>query len=89
MPLPTRTPCCARPLQRKLSHLRKKMWKEAGPPPDLATRLFTERIIYLVRCWAVAVHNNVMSATSSRCVRAGSIVCSQDLGLTPLQAAYR
>jgi len=25
------------------------MWKEAGPPPDLATRLFTERIIYLVR----------------------------------------
>jgi hypothetical protein len=35
--------------QRKLSHLRKKMWKEAGPPPDLATRLFTERIIYLVR----------------------------------------
>lgn len=55
VPLPTRTPCCARPLQRKLSHLRKKMWKEAGPPPDLATRLFTERIIYLVRCWAVAV----------------------------------
>lgn len=32
---------------RKLSHLRKKMWKEAGPPPDLATRLFSERIIYL------------------------------------------
>lgn len=25
------------------------MWKEAGPPPDLATRLFSERIIYLVR----------------------------------------
>eukprot|EP00955_Chlamydomonas_euryale_P119188 366577-Chlamydomonas_euryale.AAC.17 len=25
------------------------MWGEAGPPPDLATRLFTERIIYLVR----------------------------------------
>ncbi|PNH11833.1 ATP-dependent Clp protease proteolytic subunit-related protein 4, chloroplastic [Tetrabaena socialis] len=23
------------------------MWKEAGPPPDLATRLFTERIMYL------------------------------------------
>lgn len=32
---------------RKLSHLRKKLWKEAGPPPDLATRLFSERIIYL------------------------------------------
>ncbi|GIL74993.1 hypothetical protein Vretimale_2596 [Volvox reticuliferus] len=32
---------------RKLAHLRKKMWKEAGPPPDLATRLFTERIMYL------------------------------------------
>jgi len=32
---------------RKLSHLRKKMWREAGPPPELATRLFTERIIYL------------------------------------------
>lgn len=29
--------------------LRKKMYGEAGPPPDLATRLFTERIIYLVR----------------------------------------
>lgn len=27
--------------------LRKKMWNEAGPPPDLATRLFTERIMYL------------------------------------------
>lgn len=38
----------SRILQRKLSHLRKKMWREAGPPPDLATRLFTERIIYLV-----------------------------------------
>lgn len=24
------------------------MWREAGPPPDLATRLFTERIMYLV-----------------------------------------
>lgn len=35
-------------LQRKLSHLRRKLWREAGPPPDLATRLFTERIIYLV-----------------------------------------
>lgn len=23
------------------------MWREAGPPPDLATRLFTERIVYL------------------------------------------
>ncbi|KAG1677936.1 hypothetical protein FOA52_001354 [Chlamydomonas sp. UWO 241] len=32
---------------RKLSQLRKKMWGEAGPPPDLATRLFTERIMYL------------------------------------------
>ncbi|GBF87370.1 ATP-dependent Clp protease proteolytic subunit-related protein, chloroplastic [Raphidocelis subcapitata] len=32
---------------RKLSHLRKKLWKEAGPPPDLATRLFSERIVYL------------------------------------------
>ncbi|PNW85812.1 hypothetical protein CHLRE_03g204350v5 [Chlamydomonas reinhardtii] len=32
---------------RKLSHLRKKLWKEAGPPPDLATRLFSERIMYL------------------------------------------
>eukprot|EP00775_Hariotina_reticulata_P006748 gene6748-6968_t len=32
---------------RKLSHLRRKLWKEAGPPPDLATRLFSERIIYL------------------------------------------
>jgi len=32
---------------RKLSMLRKKMWKEAGPPPDLATRLFSERIMYL------------------------------------------
>ncbi|KAG2494845.1 hypothetical protein HYH03_007085 [Edaphochlamys debaryana] len=32
---------------RKLAHLRKKMWKEAGPPPDLATRLFSERIMYL------------------------------------------
>jgi hypothetical protein len=39
-------PC--RVLQRKLSHLRRKLWKEAGPPPDLATRLFSERIIYLV-----------------------------------------
>ena len=35
-------------MQRKLSMLRKKMWNEAGPPPDLATRLFTERIMYLV-----------------------------------------
>ncbi|WIA39296.1 hypothetical protein OEZ86_005414 [Tetradesmus obliquus] len=32
---------------RKLSHLRRKLWREAGPPPDLATRLFSERIIYL------------------------------------------
>lgn len=32
---------------RKLAHLRKKMWKEAGPPPDLATRMFSERIMYL------------------------------------------
>jgi len=23
------------------------MWREAGPPPELATRLFTERIVYL------------------------------------------
>lgn len=23
------------------------MWKEAGPPPELATRLFSERIMYL------------------------------------------
>ncbi len=37
--------CCA---QRKLSVLRKKLWREAGPPPDLATRLFSERIMYLV-----------------------------------------
>jgi hypothetical protein len=43
----------AAPLQRKLSHLRKKMWKEAGPPPDLATRLFSERIIYLVSAAAL------------------------------------
>lgn len=27
--------------------LRRKMWKEAGPPPDLATRLFSERIMFL------------------------------------------
>ncbi|GFH27470.1 ATP-dependent Clp protease, protease subunit [Haematococcus lacustris] len=27
--------------------LRKKLWREAGPPPDLATRLFSERIMYL------------------------------------------
>jgi hypothetical protein len=39
--------CCC--LQRKLSHLRRKLWREAGPPPDLATRLFSERIVYLVR----------------------------------------
>lgn len=26
------------------------MWGEAGPPPDLATRLFTERIMFLVSC---------------------------------------
>lgn len=32
---------------RKLSALRKKMWKEAGPPPDLASRLFSERIMFL------------------------------------------
>lgn len=32
---------------KKLSHLRKKLWEEAGPPPDLATRLFSERIMYL------------------------------------------
>ncbi|KAL6749997.1 inactive subunit of chloroplast ClpP complex [Haematococcus lacustris] len=32
---------------RKLSMLRKKLWREAGPPPDLATRLFSERIMYL------------------------------------------
>mmetsp|Transcript_5866 Transcript_5866/g.10192 ORF Transcript_5866/g.10192 Transcript_5866/m.10192 type:complete len:314 (+) Transcript_5866:95-1036(+) len=32
---------------RKLNMLRKKLWKEAGPPPDLATRLFSERIMYL------------------------------------------
>lgn len=32
---------------RKLSMLRKKLWKEAGPPPDLATRLFSERIMFL------------------------------------------
>eukprot|EP00878_Enallax_costatus_P007425 GHUV01007775.1.p1 GENE.GHUV01007775.1~~GHUV01007775.1.p1 ORF type:complete len:214 (+),score=47.01 GHUV01007775.1:238-879(+) len=32
---------------RKLSHLRRKLWREAGPPPDLATRLFSERIVYL------------------------------------------
>mmetsp|Transcript_392 Transcript_392/g.986 ORF Transcript_392/g.986 Transcript_392/m.986 type:complete len:310 (-) Transcript_392:183-1112(-) len=32
---------------RKLSTLRRKLWREAGPPPDLATRLFSERIMYL------------------------------------------
>jgi hypothetical protein len=38
------------------------MWGEAGPPPDLATRLFTERIMYLVSlaprgaCMAPAGH---------------------------------
>jgi len=41
--------CCCLWTQRKLSHLRRKLWREAGPPPDLATRLFSERIIYLVR----------------------------------------
>lgn len=30
-----------------MSMLRKKLWREAGPPPDLATRLFSERIMYL------------------------------------------
>ncbi|GLC37105.1 hypothetical protein PLESTB_001391200 [Pleodorina starrii] len=56
--VPQRLTQCARPSHgsrrgsvvvqaRKLAHLRKKMWKEAGPPPDLATRLFTERIMYL------------------------------------------
>lgn len=39
---------CISAQQRKLSMLRKKLWKEAGPPPDLATRLFSERIMYLV-----------------------------------------
>lgn len=50
------TRCCGRAgappprvVQRKLAHLRKKMWREAGPPPDLATRMFSERIMYLVR----------------------------------------
>ena len=47
--LPAMSASC---LQRKLSELRKKLWKEAGPPPDLATRLFSERIMYLVRCGA-------------------------------------
>eukprot|EP00877_Chromochloris_zofingiensis_P013718 jgi/Chrzof1/85/Cz01g02300.t1 len=32
---------------RKLGPLRRKLWREAGPPPDLATRLFAERIVYL------------------------------------------
>jgi hypothetical protein len=41
--------------QRKLSALRKKLWKEAGPPPDLATRLFSERIVFLVRPLCVCV----------------------------------
>ncbi|KXZ53471.1 hypothetical protein GPECTOR_7g921 [Gonium pectorale] len=53
--VPQRLALAARPSRRgsvavqarKLSHLRKKLWKEAGPPPDLATRLFTERIMYL------------------------------------------
>jgi hypothetical protein len=35
--------------------LRKKMWKEAGPPPELATRLFSERIMYLVRIMHMVV----------------------------------
>ncbi|KAJ9526635.1 hypothetical protein QJQ45_017599, partial [Haematococcus lacustris] len=48
-----RTPHCVRvqaayaAAERKLSMLRKKLWREAGPPPDLATRLFSERIMYL------------------------------------------
>jgi hypothetical protein len=45
-----------RVIQRKLSHLRRKLWREAGPPPDLATRLFSERIIYLVGLLIENIH---------------------------------
>lgn len=31
----------------RIATLRKKNWAEAGPPPDLATRMFSERIMYL------------------------------------------
>eukprot|EP00882_Tetradesmus_deserticola_P031939 GHRQ01036126.1.p1 GENE.GHRQ01036126.1~~GHRQ01036126.1.p1 ORF type:complete len:175 (+),score=35.93 GHRQ01036126.1:37-525(+) len=64
-------------LQRKLSHLRRKLWREAGPPPDLATRLFSERIIYLVclqpsltdrklQCLVAYIHDSLQPLAATR-----------------------